>query len=103
VAQDLAQCVANVSSHRDKNHFFGEMKRFAEIVKGNFEAVQEMSQGSLVNGRLTIYNQSLGDTESVVDDVAGVSARNDAFLWHQTIAGNGCGHRKKKGMTRIGE
>jgi hypothetical protein len=58
LAYDLAQSVANVSSHTKKNQFFGEMIKLTEMVKGNLEAVHGMSVENLLNCQLHMYSRS---------------------------------------------
>jgi hypothetical protein len=79
VAHELAQSVANMSSRSHKNQFFGEMIRLAERVKGNLEAGNEMSHGTLVDSHFCMYNgrkmnedTRLGAGGSIVGDVTGM-------------------------------
>jgi hypothetical protein len=46
---DLAQSVANLRNQTQKNHFFSEIFRLAETVKGNSDAVEGVSAENLLD------------------------------------------------------
>jgi hypothetical protein len=58
ITGNLGQAVANVSNHAKKKHFVAELIRLLEIVKGNSETVQEMSEANLLGGHFSMYHSS---------------------------------------------
>jgi hypothetical protein len=68
VSHELAQSVSNISNRSHKNQFFGEMVRLAELVKGNVQAVNGVSNDDLVDSHMRMYTGKLKNNLTSLDD-----------------------------------
>jgi hypothetical protein len=55
----MAQGVASMSNDSQKKHFFGEMIKLSERMKGNVESLQGLSVENLVDGHFSIYHDAV--------------------------------------------